>query len=446
MQIILPEPVKKIIGILEAAGYEAFAVGGCVRDSILGRKPADWDITTSAKPKQVKALFRRTIDTGIEHGTVTVMLNKTGYEVTTYRIDGEYRDNRHPSGVNFTEDLKEDLRRRDFTINAMAYSESGGLVDIFGGVRDLEEGIIRCVGDAEERFGEDALRILRAVRFAAQLGFEMEEHTKEAAASLAETLKKISAERIQVELVKLLTSPHPQMLRCAWELGITKIVLPEFDAMMETEQNNPHHMYSVGEHTLKALEFVEPEKALRLAVLCHDFGKPATRTTEEGIDHFHGHPAVSAQMAEQMLRRLKFDNDTIHKVKRLVEFHDLRPEPTRRNVRKMMNRVGSDLFPQLLQVMGADVLAQSSYRRMEKLMALDKMHELYEEILERKECVTLKELAVTGKDLIGAGMKQGKQMGEVLEKMLQDVLEHPEHNEKEYLMEHFAASPLPDEQ
>lgn len=434
MQIALPENVKKIIEVLEAAGYEAFAVGGCVRDSVLGRVPADWDITTSARPEQVKALFRRTIDTGIQHGTVTVMMDKEGYEVTTYRIDGEYTDGRHPDAVSFTADLTEDLKRRDFTINAMAYSDKQGLVDVFGGIEDLQQGIIRAVGNPAERFEEDALRIMRAVRFAAQLGFQIDEETKKAAAALAENLRKVSAERIQVELVKLLVSPYPGMLRTAWELGITKVVLPEFDAMMETPQNNPHHNCNVGEHTLKALEFVDAEKVLRLAMLCHDFGKPQTRQEKDGIDHFYGHSKVSCDMAVDMMHRLKFDNDTLGKVKRLVLYHDMRPQADDRSVRRAVNKVGEELFAPLLQVMGADVLAQSEEGKMQKLMELDKVHEIYEGILARKECVSMKMLAVTGRDLIAAGMKPGKELGAVLQAMLEHVIEYPQHNTKEYLI------------
>lgn len=437
MNIVLPEKVRSIIQTLETAGYEAYAVGGCVRDSMLGRRPADWDITTSALPEQVKTLFRRTIDTGIEHGTVTVMLEHEGFEVTTYRVDGEYRDHRHPSEVNFTGELREDLRRRDFTINAMAYNEREGLVDAFGGAEDLEAGIIRCVGNAEERFGEDALRILRAVRFAAQLGFEIEDETAAAAGRLAENLRDISAERIQTELVKLLISPHPELLRTAWELGLTAVFLPEFDTAMKTEQHNPHHLYTVGEHTLKALEFTEQDKALRLAVLFHDFGKPAVKTTEDGVDHFHGHAAVSSRMAGKIMRRLKFDNDTTDRVKRMVLYHDVRPKPEPRGVRRLMNRAGQDLFPELFQVMGADILAQSEYMRLEKLLNLEKVQMVYEEIVSRQDCVTLKDLSVTGSDLIAAGMKPGPEIGEVLRRMLDDVIEEPAHNKKEYLLETF---------
>ena len=437
MKIQLPEKVSMIIQTLEAAGYEAYAVGGCVRDSVLGREPADWDITTSALPEQVKELFHRTIDTGIEHGTVTVMMDKEGFEVTTYRIDGEYRDHRHPEQVNFTGELKEDLRRRDFTINAMAYNDSCGMVDLFGGVEDLEHGMIRCVGVARERFEEDALRIMRAVRFAAQLGFEIEEETGKAAADLAGNLKDISAERIQTELVKMLVSPHPEMLRTAYELGITRVVLPEFDICMETPQNHPHHMYNVGEHTLKALEYVDPDKVLRLAVLFHDFGKPQARTTVDGVDHFHGHARISADMTGKILRRLKFDNATLDQVKRMVLYHDVRPQPDERQIRRLMHKAGEDIFPALFQVMGADILAQSEYQRLEKLLNLEKVHQVYEDILRRQDCISLKQLKVTGKDLIEAGMKPGREIGEVLNNMLADVLEQPEHNEKEYLLKHY---------
>ena len=440
MKIQLPEKVKVVIQTLEAAGYEAYAVGGCVRDSVLGRIPADWDITTSALPDQVKELFHRTIDTGIEHGTVTVMMDKEGFEVTTYRVDGEYRDHRHPEQVNFTGELKEDLRRRDFTINAMAYNDRCGMVDAFGGIEDLKHGVIRCVGVARERFEEDALRILRAVRFAAQLGFEIEKETADAARALTGNLKDISAERIQTELVKLLVSPHPEMLRTAYELGITRVVLPEFDVMMETPQHHPHHMYSVGEHTLKALEFTDPEKVLRLSVLFHDFGKPQTRTTVDGVDHFHGHANVSAQETVRIMRRLKFDNATMDQVKRIVLYHDARPQPDERQIRRLLHRAGEDIFPGLFQVMGADILAQSEYRKMEKLVNLERVHQVYDEILKRKDCISLKNLQVTGKDLIAAGMKPGKKIGEILNQMLEDVLETPEHNEREYLLKTYGNS------
>ena len=313
MKIQLPEKVNTIIKTLQAHGYEAYAVGGCVRDSILGRIPDDWDITTSATPQETKALFHRTFDTGIEHGTITVLIEKDAFEVTTYRVDGEYEDSRHPKEVTFTRCLKEDLLRRDFTINAMAYNDTEGLVDIFGGIEDLEKKVIRCVGNARERFGEDALRIMRAVRFAAQLGFEIEEDTKAGIIELAPTLANISAERIQVELIKMMVSPNPTLLRKAYELGITKIILPEFDAMMETKQETPHHMYDVGEHTLKAIESVRADKVLRLTMLFHDIAKPKRKTVDEqGVAHFKMHDVEGAEMTKQILRRLKFDNDTMN--------------------------------------------------------------------------------------------------------------------------------------
>ena len=244
MHISIPKHASDIIKTLSAHGYEAYVVGGCVRDSILGKEPADWDITTSALPEQVKALFPRTIDTGLKHGTVTIMMDKVGYEVTTYRIDGTYEDHRRPNEVTFTSDLKEDLMRRDFTINAMAYNEEQGLVDLFGGIQDLTDRIIRCVGNPAERFDEDALRMLRAVRFAGQLNFKIEENTKAAIEAQHTFLKDVSAERIQTELMKLLVSGHPEMIRAAYETGLTSVFLPEFDRMMETPQNNPHHIYS----------------------------------------------------------------------------------------------------------------------------------------------------------------------------------------------------------
>ncbi len=438
IRIEIPPKAKYIIDTLTAAGFEAYAVGGCVRDSILGRPPEDWDITTSAMPDQVKALFPRTIDTGLKHGTVTVMQDKEGFEVTTYRIDGEYEDNRHPKEVVFTRSLEEDLKRRDFTINAMAYNDEEGLIDCFGGLEDMEEGVIRCVGSAESRFGEDALRMLRAIRFSAQLGFQIADSAKEGIRKLAPTLQKISVERVQAELVKLIMSPHPDYLREAYELGITKIFFPEFDAAMETMQSHPHHCYSVGEHILHSLLYVEPEKALRLAMLFHDIGKPTALTVdEEGITHFHGHAAVSAEMAEQIMRRLRFDNDTIYMVTKLVKYHDYgnELEATPKIVRKAVNKIGEDAFPRLFQVKKADILAQSAFKREEKLESLSGWQQIYEEIQEKQQCVSLKNLAVNGSDLIAAGLRPGREIGEILQQLLEKVLEEPECNTRQQLLE-----------
>lgn len=433
--IRLPEKVNTIIFTLQNAGFEAYAVGGCVRDSILERRPEDWDITTSAMPEETKALFSKTFDTGIEHGTVTVLLDREGFEVTTYRIDGKYEDSRHPKEVTFTRSLKEDLLRRDFTINAMAYNEKEGLVDIFGGLTDLKEKQIRCVGDARARFSEDALRILRGVRFAAQLGFSIEDGTRAGMKELASTLRNISAERIQTELIKMLTSDRPGLLKEAYELGITAHFLPEFDRLMETGQETPHHMYNVGEHTIHAMENVRPDKILRLTMLLHDMGKPAFKTMDEnGRAHFKKHAIESEKIAENVLRRLKFDNDTLRKVMRLVYYHDYRMPAEAKNVRRAMNRIGEDIFPYYMEVRRADVLAQSIYKREEKIRNLDEIEELYDDIVKKGQCVSLKELAVTGKDLIEAGMEPGREIGERLNELLDAVIEKPELNTKEELL------------
>lgn len=435
MQIRLPDKVNKIIGILTAAGYEAYAVGGCVRDSILGKEPNDWDITTSAVPEETKRLFDRTIDTGIKHGTVTIMLDREGFEVTTYRIDGDYEDGRHPREVTFTANLEEDLKRRDFTINAMAYNEECGLVDIFGGVRDIEQGIIRCVGNAEERFTEDALRMMRAVRFSAQLGYQIDEGTKSAIRRLAPNLKLISAERIQAELVKLVTSPYPDYLRVAYETGITEQILSEFDICMETPQNNPHHCHGVGEHILHAMKEIDADKVLRLGMLFHDIGKPKTLTVdEEGITHNKGHAIVGEKMTREIMNRLKFDNDTIDKVTKIVLYHDQEISPTDSGVRRAINRMGEHIFPMLFPVRRADIYAQSDYHREEKLKQLAYIQEIYNGILQRQECLSLRDLAVTGNDLMALGIPAGKEIGVLLKELLEIVLEEPERNTKEELL------------
>lgn len=442
MKIELPRKVVLIIKNLQRHGYDAYAVGGCVRDSILNRKPEDWDITTSAKPEQVKRIFRRTVDTGIEHGTVTVLIGKDGFEVTTYRVDGLYEDGRHPKEVTFTSRMEEDLKRRDFTINAMAYNDDERLVDAFGGMRDLNYHLIRCVGDPKERFSEDALRILRAVRFSAQLAFPIEPETAEAIKSLAPNLEKISAERIQAELVKLLVSDHPERIQDACELGITKVVLPEWDDMVGVKQNTPHHKYDVAAHTVHALQNVKNDKVLRLTMLFHDMGKPVMKTTDEnGRDHFKGHAIASEQIAKTVMKRLKFDNDTIRKVTKLVAYHDYRMEPTGANVRRAMHEIGVELFPYYLAVRLADTKAQSSYERRGKLENIIQIRELYRNALRNKECVTLKDLAVTGTDLINLGIAPGKELGTLLNELLDMVIEDPAWNQKgklcDYVKERF---------
>ena len=435
IKIDLPKNVKFIIDALESAGYEAYAVGGCVRDSILGRTPNDWDITTSAKPLETKALFKKTFDTGIKHGTISVLLGKEIYEVTTYRIDGEYEDARHPKEVTFTAELKEDLLRRDFTINAMAYNPTSGIVDLYGGIEDLKNHVIRCVGVPHDRFSEDALRIMRAVRFAAQLDYTIEEKTQEAIRELAGTLSKISAERIQVELIKLLTSDHPEFLKLAWELGITKVILPEFDRAMESEQNNPNHAYSVGEHSLKVMQYLPPDKVMRLAGLFHDIGKMDTKTTDEkGVDHFYGHPEVGAKIAAEVFNRLKFDNDTKTKVCRLVECHDWFIGAVPSHIRRYMNRIGEEFFPMIFDFNKADIMAQSFYNREEKLEDLEVLKEAYLKVKEAGDCINIKDLVITGSDVIKAGVPAGPGVGAVLKALLEEVLDDPAKNNKDYLL------------
>ncbi len=467
MKMQLPDSVSYIIKKLEEQGFEAFAVGGCVRDAMLGREPEDWDITTSAHPEEIKRVFPKTIDTGIQHGTVTVMIDHVGYEVTTYRIDGEYEDGRHPKEVSFTTNLKMDLERRDFTINAMAYNDSIGLVDEFDGVGDLQRKIIRCVGDAGQRFDEDALRMLRAVRFSGQLGFEIEEKTRQAIIERAVHLEKISAERIRVELTKLLMSKEAGRLQAAYETGMTAVFLPELDDMMNCDQKNHHHIYTVGEHTIKGIEIMNDffqegkrqlfsglsktakewigqvcEKLTKkqhcilvTAMLFHDIAKPVTMEIDkEGIGHFYGHPEKSAQMAKDIMKKLTYDNETIDTVKRLVTWHDYRIEPSLKAVRRAASKIGSDIMAMEFLVQYADILAQNPETFQEKLERIDKVVALYDEVERNHQPLSIKDLAVNGKDLIQAGIKPGPAMGEILEALLELVLEEPDKNKKEILL------------
>ena len=405
MRVELPADVKNIIETLEANGYEAFAVGGCVRDTLLLRVPGDWDITTSAKPEEVKALFSHTIDTGIQHGTVTVMKNHVGYEVTTYRIDGEYEDARHPKEVIFTVNLIEDLKRRDFTINAMAYNDRAGIVDEFDGIKDLEEKVIRCVGEPRERFSEDALRMLRAVRFAAQLGFSIDKKTKEAIKELAPTLEKVSKERIAVELVKILVSDHPEEIRTAYELGLTSVFMPEYDNTMQT----------VGEYSITAMQHVQAEKRLRLTMLLYGLG---------------------ANRAKEILKRLKFDNATIDFVYHMVKHYDDRPPMDNMPlVRRCISEIGLKNMPMMIEIKRADILAKSDCQLEEKIQYVNDLERAYQEVIAKNHCVDKKDLSINGRDLIEMGMKPGEGMGILLEKLFDEVLRDPAQNEREKLLE-----------
>ena len=439
-KIEVPGSVKLIISILEQNGFEAFAVGGCVRDTILNRNPQDWDITTSAMPLQVKALFHKTFDTGIQHGTVTVMMKGVGYEVTTYRIDGEYNDGRHPETVEFTSNLIEDLKRRDFTINAMAYNPTVGLVDAFDGMGDIEKKLIRCVGKPEERFGEDALRILRAVRFSAQLGFDIDEDTMKAAKSMSHTLEKISAERIRTELEKLILSDYPDKLLTAYDAGITKIILPEFDRMVECEQITPYHKYNVGEHTIKVVENVPKTRQMRWAALLHDVAKPEVVFTDpkNGRTHFKGHAMAGSEMAPKIMRRLKMDNKTIKTVSRLVACHDDRPVEKGRTpeaVRRSVHKIGKDIYREYLQLVYADFQGKSDYGKQKGYDDYLYTCEQFDLIERDGICTCSKEMNITGKDLIAMGCPTGSVIGDILDALLDIVLTDPAANTHENLIQ-----------
>ena len=402
--IALPKDVKHIIDVLMENGYEAYAVGGCVRDSILGRVPGDWDITTSALPMQVKGLFRRTVDTGIQHGTVTVMLGRNGYEVTTYRIDGKYEDSRHPESVEFTPKLEEDLKRRDFTINAMAYNDEHGIVDIFDGVGDLQRKIIRCVGNAHDRFDEDALRILRAVRFSAQLGFGIEENTARAAKELAVNLKKISSERIHTEFNKMLKSPHPDYFSVADAIGIMGIVLPEYHVMSAEDKA------FVGA-LAKECACQLPERYAAMLFMSGGY-------SEEG----------AADTAKRVLKRLKLDNDTINTASMLLRFGMLEITDDEPRIRHIIYETGDKNILRILDFRAA----------YEKCIGNDiadvrRMYDICNMIFERGDCVSLKNLAITGRELIAMGVPEGRQMGEILNSLLMLVLDNPQLNDREQL-------------
>lgn len=446
MIITLPEKVNYIIEELMSHGFEGYAVGGCVRDSLLGRIPGDWDITTSANPYEVKQIFPRTIDTGIKHGTVTVMLGKEGFEVTTYRLDGEYEDNRHPKQVEYTKNLVEDLKRRDFTINAMAYNAKDGLVDEFDGLEDLKENRIRCVGSADQRFEEDALRILRAVRFSAQLNFTIEEETLAAIRIKALNLRNISAERIREELNKLLLSNHPEKIMIAYETGLTKVILPEFDQMLVTSLQSPYQQPNVAEYTLEVLRYfveklsknIEDKKQqliYRWAILLHDVAKTEVKAADS---HMKKHTMElndkGAIMAKTILRRLKFDNETIESVTKLVSYHNFRFGSSKEDIRRATNLIGEKYMPMLFVIRECAIEGMNSKVKEEMVKILNQAKKLYYEIIEDGECVSLKMLAVNGKDLIEQGFESGKNIGLLLQQLLEMVIVDPTLNTKEQLL------------
>ena len=438
MNIKIPDEVKYIIDTLEANGCESYAVGGCVRDSILGVEPKDWDICTPALPEQTIKCFEQQhhiIETGLRHGTITLILNHKPFEITTYRIDGIYSDNRRPDKVGFVNDLKTDLSRRDFTINAMAYNPQKGLTDFFDGEKNLKSGIIKCVGDADKRFQEDALRIMRAMRFASVLGFEIDKNTSKAMLENKKLLKNISVERIAVELNKMITGKNIKETLTRHILIITEII-PEILPMIGFQQNNPWHYLDVWQHTLTALVNSPADVILRLTMLFHDIGKPDCYTqSEDKTGHFYGHPQISRDMARKILRRLKYDNNTVETVTQLILYHDAEIQPQKKHIKKWLNKIGEEKFRRLLEVKKADNKAQSINLAQKKLAILNNIEFLLNEIIEQKQCFSLKDLAVNGRDLIDIGIAEGSRIGVILNRLINMVIDEKTENDKTKLLE-----------
>lgn len=433
--MILPGQVSEIIGKLHEHGFAAYAVGGCVRDTILGKNPNDWDICTSALPEEMKQVFAgyRTADTGLKHGTLTVILDRTPYEITTFRVDGEYTDHRHPDSVRFVDRVDEDLARRDFTVNAMAYSDETGIVDLYGGRDDLENQLIRCVGEPEKRFEEDALRILRALRFASTYDFTVEEKTAEAIRTLHPTLSRVAAERIREELMKLLCGKAcGRILREYTEVFCG--IIPELKATVGFEQNNPHHLYDVWEHTVRAVENIDPDPLMRLTMLLHDTGKPRTVTTDEkGISHYYGHPAVSAEIAAKVAERLRLDRNTSETLVTLVSAHDIELRTDRKILLRRLRKFGKDNLERLFLIHRADRIATGTRERDEKEADTRKLQESLTELLKEHPCYSLKDLAINGRDLTAIGLK-GPEVGKTLERLLDRVIDGKTENDREALM------------
>lgn len=431
MLIKIPDDVVYILNQLKENGYDAYVVGGCVRDSLLCKKPKDWDITTNALPHEIKRVFKKTIDTGIQHGTVTVVIQGKGYEVTTYRIDGEYLDNRRPNQVTFTNLLEDDLARRDFTINAIAYNHDKGLRDPFNGRKDLSKQIVSCVGIANERFDEDALRMLRAIRFSAELKFEIEQETRQGIINNSKKIQKVSIERIREEINKILVSDEPDKMRLLYELKLLEYIIPSMKACFETEQNHSYHVYNVGEHIINTLKYVEPVLHLRLAMLFHDIGKPISKTTDaENKDHFYGHADESSKLARDILKRMKYDNQTIDKIETLVLYHDIQLMVSKKWVKKWLNKIGIEVFKDLIKVKEADIRAQRDVYYEKRHNQLVEIQILLQEILEDKECFQRNQLAINGKDIIELGICEGIQIGCILDQLVEAVIDDPKLNNR----------------
>lgn len=433
----LPENIWSILNRLREAGYEAYAVGGCVRDALLGREPHDWDVCTSALPTETIAVFSDcTVHTvGIQHGTVLVMINGEGVEVTTYRTEGAYTDHRRPDSVTFVRSLREDLARRDFTINAMAWNPWEGLRDFYSGAEDLKKGIIRCVGQPERRFEEDGLRILRGLRFSARFGFPIEEETGRAILQKAPLLDHIAGERIYSELKGFFSGSYAARLMREYQ-EVFGVLFPELRPMFDHPQYNHHHIYDVWGHTCKAVENVSGDWLLGLVMLFHDSGKPSRFTRDSnGVGHFKGHPEESAKIAEACLKRLHCDNKTLETVLMLIRWHDRMRIFTRRNTKRMLAELGEERTRLLLRVIEADVRAQNPELLPGKLEALEEGRRIVEELLAEGACLSVRDLAVSGRDLLAMGMPPGKAVGAYLNALLEAVLEEELPNEREALLD-----------
>ena len=436
MNIVLPKNVKIIIDNLNKNNFEAFIVGGCVRDSIIGLTPHDWDICTNAKPDEIKKCFEgfNTFDSGIKHGTISIVLDGEVFEVTTYRIDGTYSDNRRPDSVTFTSDISKDLARRDFTINAMAYNEKSGLIDPYGGKNDLRDNIIRCVGNPEFRFNEDALRIIRALRFASVYDFVIENETSESIYKNADLLKNIAVERISVEFNKLLCGNGVEEILNNYR-DIIAVFIPEIKPMFDYNQHTKHHNRDLWYHTTYSVKSVDNNPLLRMSMLLHDIGKPkACKRDENGTCHFKGHPKHSAEMAERILHRLKYPTDFIETCITLIKYHDVRFNGSKRQLRHVMSAIGNKNVELLLKIQRADIMAQSDYKHKEKLEKLDLACRVYKEILADKDCFTLKQLVINGNDIKNLGVNEGVKIGKILKMLLSLVIEDKLENEKSALI------------
>ena len=435
--INIPENVNKLIHRLQDNGYSAYIVGGCVRDSILGKTPHDWDICTSATPEAMLIIFKdfKVIETGIKHGTITVIIDKESYEITTYRIDGEYTDYRRPDSIIYTKNLIKDLLRRDFTINAIAYNDEDGLIDPFNGIKDIKQKIIRCVGNPIDRFKEDALRILRAIRFKSQLEFSIDADTLDAMNLMARNLTKLSKERITTEFCKIIKGKNMSVfITCSY---IFSQIIPEIKDMIDFNQNNPYHSYTVYAHTIKALKNCESEDLItKLAVFFHDIGKPhCYQDSDDGFRHFKGHGKVSAELTEQIMTNMKFDNDTKHKVTELVFYHDSTIEVKPKHIKRWLNKIGEEQFRRLLDIRRADIKGQKLHYDKESINKVNLIENMLNHILKEKECFTLKDLAVNGKDLIDIGFSPSIKLGETLNTLLQKVINEELLNNKSILLD-----------